>query len=137
VYPNSVYETSPGVYVPNTNITTRTGGIDYWAGSTTRYGVKQNYVTSGAFWKVRELSIGYEVPAKLLERTKFIKRANFALVGRNLFMFRPKSNVYTDPEFNANASNPLGSTVDNSQGSSDLNQTPPTRIYGFTASITL
>jgi TonB-linked SusC/RagA family outer membrane protein len=137
VYPNSVYETSPGVYVPNTNITTRTGGIDYWAGSTTRYGVMQNYVTSGAFWKIRELSIGYEIPAKLLQRTKFIKRANFALVGRNLFMFRPKSNVYTDPEFNANASNPLGSTVDNSQGSSNLDQTPPTRIYGFTASITL
>jgi TonB-linked SusC/RagA family outer membrane protein len=129
VYPNSVIETSPGVYVPNTNITTRTGGIDYWAGSTTRYGVMQNYVTSAAFWKLRELSLGYEVPAKLLQHTKFIKRANFALVGRNLFMFRPKSNLYTDPEFNAR--------TDNAQGSNDLNQTPPTRIYGFTASITL
>jgi hypothetical protein len=51
------------------------------------------------------------------------------LVGRNLFMFRPKSNLYTDPEFNAR--------TDNAQGSNDLNQTPPTRIYGFTASITL
>ena len=130
VYPNSVIETSPGVYTPNTNITTRTGGIDFWAGSTTRYGVMQNYVTSAAFWKVRELSLGYEVPAKFLEaNAKFIKRANFALVGRNLFMFRPKTNVYTDPEFNA--------TTDNAQGSSDLNQTPPTRIYGFTATITL
>jgi len=129
VYPNSVIETSPGVYVPNTNITTRTGGIDYWAGSTTRYGVMQNYVTSGAFWKIRELSIGYDVPAKFLKQVKFIKRANFALVGRNLFMFRPNSNLYNDPEFNA--------TTDNAQGSSNLNQTPPTRIYGFTASITL
>ena len=130
VYPNSVIETSPGVYTPNTNITTRTGGIDFWAGSTTRFGVMQNYVTSAAFWKVRELSLGYEVPAKFLEaNAKFIKRANFALVGRNLFMFRPKTNVYTDPEFNA--------TTDNAQGSSDLNQTPPTRIYGFTATITL
>jgi len=129
VYPNSVIETSPGVYVPNTNITTRTGGIDYWAGSTTRYGVMQNYVTSAAFWKIRELSLGYEVPVKYLKHIKFIKRANLALVGRNLFMFRPKTNVYTDPEFNA--------TTDNAQGSNNLNQTPPTRIYGFTASITL
>jgi len=129
VYPNSVIETSPGVYVPNTNITTRTGGIDYWAGSTTRYGVMQNYVTSAAFWKLRELSLGYQVPAKYLQRTKFIKRANFALVGRNLFMFRPKSNMYSDPEFNA--------TTDNAQGYNNLNQTPATRIYGFTASITL
>lgn len=129
VYPNSVIEVSPGVYEPNTNITTRTGGIDFWAGSTTRYGVMQNYVTSAAFWKIRELSLSYEIPQALLRRVKFIKRANFALVGRNLFMFRPHTNMYTDPEFNA--------TLDNAQGSNDLNQTPPTRIYGFTASITL
>lgn len=129
VYPNSVIETSPGVFTPNTNITTRTGGIDYWAGSTTRYGVMQNYVTSAAFWKLRELSLAYEVPAKYLQRTKFIKRASLALVGRNLFMIRPKSNMYSDPEFNA--------TTDNAQGSNNLNQTPATRIYGFTASITL
>jgi len=129
VYPNSVIETSPGVFVPNTNITTNSGGIDYWAGSTTRYGVMQNYVTSAAFIKIRELSLGYDVPAEYLKRIKFIKRANFALVGRNLFMFRPKSNYYTDPEFN--------NTLDNAQGSNGLNQTPPTRIYGFTASFTL
>ncbi|WP_158798181.1 SusC/RagA family TonB-linked outer membrane protein [Pedobacter sp. L105] len=129
VYPNSVIQTSPGVFVPNTNITTNSGGIDYWAGSTTRYGVMQNYVTSAAFWKLRELSLGYEIPAKYLQRTKFIKRANFALVGRNLLMFRPKDSVYSDPEFNA--------TTDNAQGSNNLNQTPATRIYGFTASITL
>jgi TonB-linked SusC/RagA family outer membrane protein len=127
VYPNSVIETSPGVYVPNTNITTRTGGIDYWAGSTTRYGVMQNYVTSAAFWKIRELSLGYDVPTKYLQHVKFVKKASIALIGRNLFMFRPKTNLYTDPEFNA--------TLDNAQGSNDLNQTPPTRIYGFTASV--
>lgn len=129
VYPNSVIETSPGVFVPNTNITTRTGGIDYWAGSTTRYGVMENYVTSAAFWKLRELSLAYEVPAKYLKNVKFVKKASIALVGRNLFMFRPKTNMYSDPEFNA--------TTDNAQGSNNLNQTPPTRIYGFTASITL
>lgn len=129
VYPNSVIETSPGVYIPNTNITTNSGGIDYWAGSTTRYGVMQNYVTSAAFWKIRELSLGYEIPARYLKQVKFIKKANFALVGRNLFMFRPKTNRYSDPEFNA--------TLDNAQGSNNLNQTPPTRIYGFTATFTL
>ncbi len=129
VYPNSVIETSPGVFVPNTNITTNSGGIDYWAGSTTRYGVMQNYVTSAAFIKIRELSLGYDVPAEYLKHIKFIKKVNFALVGRNLFMFRPKSNMYSDPEFN--------NTLDNAQGSTGLNQTPPTRIYGFTASVTL
>lgn len=91
--------------------------------------MKQNYVTSAAFWKIREISLGYEIPAKYLQHVKFIKRANFALVGRNLFMFRPNSNMYSDPEFNA--------TTNNAQGSNNLNQTPPTRIYGFTASITL
>ena len=129
VYPNSVIQTSPGVFVPNTNITTNSGGIDYWAGSTTRYGVMQNYVTSAAFWKLREMSIAYEIPGKYLQRTKFIKRATFALVGRNLLMIRPKDNPYGDPEFSNN--------TDNAQGSSGYNQTPPTRIYGFTTTITL
>jgi TonB-linked SusC/RagA family outer membrane protein len=129
IYPNSVIETSPGVYVPNTSVTTNSGGIDYWAGSTTRYGVMQNYVTSAAFIKIRELSLAYDVPLEYLRGIKFIKRASFALVGRNLFMFRPKDNTFTDPEFN--------NTTDNAQGASGLNQTPPTRIYGFTASFTL
>lgn len=126
VYPNSVIETSPGVYQKNTNVTTNTGGGGFWADGI-RDNVMSNYVVSADYLKIRELSLAYEVPEAFLKRIKFIKKASIALVGRNLFMFRPKSNIYTDPEINIGTDNP--------QGYNNLNQTPPTRIYGFTASI--
>ncbi|WDF54418.1 SusC/RagA family TonB-linked outer membrane protein [Mucilaginibacter sp. KACC 22063] len=126
VYPNSVIQTAPGVYVPNTNITTNSGSGDFWANAI-RTGINSNYVTSADFIKIRELSLSYDVPARYLRGQKVIKKASIGLVGRNLFMFRPKSNIYTDPEINAQ--------TDNAQGVSNLNQTPPTRLYGFTASI--
>lgn len=126
VYPNSVIETSPGVYTPNTNITTNTGGGGFWADGI-RDNVMSNYVTSADFFKIRELSLAYDFPSTLLNKTGFIKKATFALIGRNLFMFRAKSNIYTDPEINVG--------TDNAQGVNNLNQTPPTRLYGFTLSV--
>jgi len=126
VYPNSVIETSPGVYTPNTNVTTNNGGGGFWADGI-RDNVMSNYVTSADYFKIRELSLSYDFPQSILKQTGFIKKASFALVGRNLFMFRPKSNIYTDPEINVG--------TDNAQGVNNLNQTPPTRIYGFTLSV--
>jgi TonB-linked SusC/RagA family outer membrane protein len=127
VYPNSVIETSPGVYVPNTNVTTNNGGGSFWSGGIRR-DVASNYVSSAAFWKIREMSLAYQVPMSWLQNhAKFIKNASIALVGRNLFMFRPSDNIYTDPEINVGTGN--------AQGVNNLNQTPPTRIYGFSASI--
>ena len=127
VYPNSVIQTSPGVYVPNTNVTTNYGGGSFWSDGI-RTNTGSNYVYSAAFWKIRELSLAYQVPSQwLMTNAKFIKNASIALVGRNLFMFRPKDNVYTDPEINVGTGN--------AQGVNNLNQTPPTRIYGFTATI--
>ena len=43
-------------------------------------------------------------------------------------MFRAKDNVWTDPEFSA-------AGVGNAIGSNDINQTPPTRIYGITLNV--
>jgi TonB-linked SusC/RagA family outer membrane protein len=127
VYPNSVIQTSPGVYVPNTNVTTNNGGGSYWSGGN-RISTGSNYISSAAFWKIRELSLAYTVPMSWLQNhTKFVKNASIALVGRNLFMFRPSDNIYTDPEINVGTGN--------AQGVNNLNQTPPTRIYGFTATI--
>jgi len=127
VYPNSVIETSPGVFIPNTNVTTSQGNGSFWSDGI-RTNTASNYVSSAAFWKIRELSLAYQVPAQWLSsHAKFIKNASIALVGRNLFMFRPSDNIYTDPEINVGTGN--------AQGVNNLNQTPPTRIYGFTATI--
>ena len=127
VYPNSVIQTSPGVYVPNTNVTTNNGGGSFWSDGI-RTNTGSNYVSSAAFWKIRELSLAYQVPSRWLTgHANFIKNASIALVGRNLFMFRASDNIYTDPEINVGTGN--------AQGVNNLNQTPPTRIYGFTATI--
>ncbi|MCZ4243401.1 SusC/RagA family TonB-linked outer membrane protein [Pedobacter punctiformis] len=127
IYPNSVIQTSPGVFVPNTNTTTIQGNGSFWSDGI-RTNTASNYVSSAAFWKIRELSLAYQVPSQWLQsKAKFIKNASIALVGRNLFMFRPSDNIYTDPEINVGTGN--------AQGVNNLNQTPPTRIYGFTATV--
>jgi hypothetical protein len=132
VVPNSSYlDPVTNTYVPNTNITTRTGGVDFWTNGPSNTGVNSNYTYSAAFWKMRELSLSYDLPSALLSRVKFVKGATLSIQGRNLFLWAPKSNLYTDPEYSAfdASSNAIGFT--------SLSQTPPGRFYGMTLSVTL
>jgi hypothetical protein len=71
------------------------------------------------------------LPGALLSRVKFVKGATLSIQGRNLFLWAPKSNLYTDPEYSAYdaSSNAIGFT--------SLSQTPPGRFYGMTLSVTL
>jgi hypothetical protein len=131
VIPNSVINTGTTdapVYVPNTNIITKNASRSLWTGSTLN-STQSTYLTSAAFWKLREVSLSYEVPVKNI-LGGVIKAAQVGIVGRNLIMLRPKSNVWTDPEFNTQSgtSNAVGYTTEY--------QTPPTRIYGFSVKLT-
>jgi len=132
VFPNSSYEDPehPGEYIANTNITVRDGGAGFWTTNTYNTGVHEVYTTSGEFWKLREVSLTYTLPAALLAKTKFIKGASVSVQGRNLFVWLPPSNIYTDPEYSdaGNDSNGIGLT--------GLGQTPPSRFYGATVSLT-
>lgn len=127
VFPNSVYFDGTK-YVPNTNITTLSGGYGFWEQTAYNRSINSNYLTSAASWKIREIALNYELPAKVFGNGKFIKRANLSLVGRNLFMWLPKTNQWTDPEF----SNSTG----NGQGVNNINNTPPTRLMGASISLT-
>ena len=91
--------------------------------------VARPFVTSAAFWKLREVSLTYNVPVERIFGGK-IKDAQIGVLGRNLLMLRPVTNTWTDPEFNAQSgdSNDLGYTTEY--------QTPPTRVYGFTVKLT-
>ncbi len=134
VIPNSSYlDPATNTYVANTNITVRDGGPGYWTISGPRTGIDENYVTSGAFWKVRELSLSYNLPASVVAKTKFIKGAKISVQGRNLFVWLPKTNVYTDPEY----SDGNGVSSGNAIGLTNLSQTPPSRYYGATLTINL
>jgi TonB-linked SusC/RagA family outer membrane protein len=130
VIPNSSYEDpeNPGTYIENTNITTSDGGSGFWTDGSFRLNVADNYLISGDYWKLRELAIVYDFPTSLLAKTKYIKGASISLQGRNLFIFTPKSNVYTDPDFNFTDTNAIGVI--------SLAATPPTRFYGATISLT-
>lgn len=70
VFPNSVYEYTPGVWSENTNITTSDGGINFW--TNTYNAIKENYVVDATTLKLREVALNYDLPSKYLDKT-FIK----------------------------------------------------------------
>jgi TonB-linked SusC/RagA family outer membrane protein len=59
--------------------------------------ISEAQLFSATYVKLRELSLGYSLPANLLGRT-FIKTAKISVTGRNLLLFTPKSNRHFDPE---------------------------------------
>ena len=131
VFPNSVIAdpANPGKYIPNTNIEIKNGNGNngFWTDGVNR-DVTSNYVTSGDFWKLREVSLAYDVPGSFLSSTKFIKGIRISVQGRNLLMWMAKDNYYTDPEYSdaGNDNNGIGLT--------GLNTPPPSRFYGATIS---
>jgi hypothetical protein len=129
VFPNSVIAdpNKPGSYITNTNITVKNGNGNngFWSDNINR-DVTSNYVSSGAFLKLREAVLSYEFSRSLLGKTKFIKGLTISAQGRNLLMFMAKDNYYTDPEYSA------GGSDTNGIGLNSLSQTPPTRYYGGT-----
>ncbi len=132
VMPNSSYEdpTKPGSYIANTTVQVRDGGSGFWANGAGNYNmnVATNYIIKGDFWKIRELSLSYDVPETALAKLKYIKGLTVSLQGRNLFLWTPDANIYTDPEYNFSDGNAIGVTT--------LSQSPPSRYYGGTISFT-
>jgi hypothetical protein len=133
VFPNSVYEdpNHTGTYIKNTNITIvdGNGNAGYWTSDDNR-AVTSNYISSGAFWKLRELSLSYQLPKSLFKNANYIKSVDISLQGRNLFIWLPKTNYYTDPEYSE------VSSTSNGVGITGLSSAPPSRYYGATISVT-
>jgi len=135
IFPNSVVNTGTAanpVYTANTSVAVDNGGdvegSGFWP-TIFSSNIGSIFVDDAAFIKLREATLTYTIPASFLAKSaSFIKKASIGLVGRNLLMFRPKSNTFTDPEFSdAGSGNAIGQT--------SINETPPTRFYG--ANITL
>jgi TonB-linked SusC/RagA family outer membrane protein len=139
IFPNSVYDDGTGKLVENTDVYTTNYGRLFW-NSELNTNVTTNYLADGAFWKLREVAISYEIPTKIFGSKigGVIKGATISVNGRNLLMFVPKSNVWTDPEFSGG--NPAtgatnSSNTGNATGRSTAFNFPPTRIFG--ANVTL
>jgi TonB-linked SusC/RagA family outer membrane protein len=86
-------------------------------------GTAEGNMMSKTFAKLREVTIGYNVPKAML-RGNFIKEASISFVGRNLFYFVDKKNndVDLDPYTGSSASTGL--------------QTPTTKRYGVNINVT-
>ncbi|HTE32928.1 MAG TPA: SusC/RagA family TonB-linked outer membrane protein [Chryseolinea sp.] len=124
VYPNSVVLVN-GKYVDNTStvVNNVSNGQGWFASGYA--GASTNFLTSGDFWKIREVSLNYAIPIK---GNSVVKRASVGLVARNLFSFYSKDNIYADPEYS------LFGTA-NTQGISNENLSPPTRVFGATVTV--
>jgi len=126
VIPNSVIQTAPGKFVPNTNVNTQDGNLSFW--SSVWNTSNSNYITSAEFWKLRELSLTYNFPKAILDQLKIVHALSVSAIGRNLLTWKAKDNVWSDPEFS--------NTIGNGIGTTDINQLPPTKFIGFNLSIT-
>jgi len=131
IWPNSVYFDG-SKYVPNTNIVVNNDLAIYqgWGDFTfsrSILGVADWFTTSGAFWKIRDVSLDFAVPKSWYNKSKALKSVDLSIFGRNLFTWLPKENIYTDPEFS--------NTNTNGVGINTTANTPPVRQYGATLKV--
>ena len=127
IVPNSVYDDGTGKFVENKDVLVRTGGYGFFEATATNRGINSNYLTSAAAWKIREISLTYDIPSSMLRKLRSIKGANVGFVARNVFTFLPVSNEWTDPEF--------ANTTGNAQGVNNSGILPPNRLYGFNVTL--
>ncbi len=135
VFPNSVQQTSPGVYTTNTtvvnnNLVPANGNysavLNYFSGRNDRTG--EALILNATAFKVRELALSYSIPAKMLKDTG-VDAFKFGINARNPFVVLAKSNKgYVDPE--------SSNTTGNGQGIAQLGQYPTTRTFGFSINVT-
>jgi hypothetical protein len=96
---------------------------DYWGNLGER--AQENFIYDASFLKLRQVSLEYSLPVKLLTKTPFTNLA-VSFVGRNLaILYKNIDNV--DPEATYTDSNAQGL---------DYFGMPGTRSYGFNVRVT-
>lgn len=89
--------------------------------------IGEEFIQDGTFVKMRELSLSYDIPKRLLSSTP-IANVAISMIGRNLFFIYRASKHY-DPESSYNSGN-YGAGVEN-------HAQPTTKSLGFSIKITL
>jgi TonB-linked SusC/RagA family outer membrane protein len=96
VFPHSVKIVN-GQYVEN-NIPATTGEMSNVMGNYSYNPLlRRNFILPKDFFKLREITLSYDVPKKALASTP-LSKVTVSLIGRNLLLFTPKKNNYIDPE---------------------------------------
>jgi TonB-dependent starch-binding outer membrane protein SusC len=86
------------------------------------FGIFENWIEKGDFTKLRELSLGYQLPGKLWKFTN----ASVTVAGRNLLAITPYSGF--DPETSAAGQS-------NGVRSFDFNEVPIPKTYSVTINL--
>ena len=108
-----------GVLSDGTPNTYKVSAEQYW-GTSGKFVAAEGYIMETTWFRIREASITYTIPASLLSRTPF-GNAELSVFGRNLYLHSPNY-PHLDPEQNA-----LG--ISNAQGL-EFNALPATRNIG-------
>ncbi len=129
ILPNSVIAdpSSPGNYIPNTTVMIGGDGSEaynYYTGVFSD--AASNFIVSANTWRLRELSLSYDLPNSVLSKQKLLKGLTVSLVGRNLFLWVPSENKFMDPDFNS-----MIDDYPNTFGNINATSNPPVRNYGF------
>lgn len=124
VFPNSVIETAPGVFEPNTSVFAQgSGNATFWTDHVAEYHI--NFAAPGDYLKLRELNLNYNLPQTLLSRQKVVTNASVGMYATNLFLITHKDNDLGDPEYLYN----------NTSGYYSWRQVPPFRTVGFNVNV--
>jgi hypothetical protein len=111
--------------VPNTTASTVQNFISSGIGNVTEY-----WMVDRSYVKLREVSLGYTFPSKMLGNNKVIKSASISLVGRNLLYFAARKDFdidqFTSGFNDANRSLNTGGAL----------QSVTTRNFGFNINLT-
>ncbi|HUG39366.1 MAG TPA: SusC/RagA family TonB-linked outer membrane protein [Longimicrobiales bacterium] len=121
IVPNSVYDSDPGPginYVENTSVTVCPELYNH-----ALYGRHEAHIFDASYVKLREMKLGWRVPASIMDRVGF-SSASLAVVGRNLALWTDTPNI--DPE--------TAFSTGNVQGL-EYGQFPTARSIGFTVTV--
>ena len=77
-------------------IAVNSGGKDFWTGIY-RSGRAATIISANS-WKLREVALTWNLPARWMEKSKVFQSAAVSLVGRNLFYWVPDTNIWGDPD---------------------------------------
>ena len=97
---------------------------DYWSTIAGPTGIIEEFLHKGTYVKMRELSLGYNLPSLWLRKTP-LKAVKVSLVGRDLFYFYKDAPVNPEGAF---------SRSDYAQAF-ELGAMPPTRTFGFSLNV--
>jgi TonB-linked SusC/RagA family outer membrane protein len=97
IVPNSVIQDANGKFTENTTVKVQ-NAENYWTTFSSPNAME--HLIDASFIKLREVAFNYRLPKTWLKKMPF-SSATVGLSGRNLFLWAPKENTYSDPEANS------------------------------------